>query len=254
MSTHRHISFAFLLSLLGLGAVVVLANVWKSGLVVRHVAVSGNRIVETSEILQLAQLEPETKMYELDLMEVQRNVLNHHFVKTAVVERDLPSTLRIRITERTPVAMVHRGDVLYIDDEGVVLPRVSARELFDLPIISGLRGGLSLTIGARITDPDIREALALLSTARFVSKDMYHLLSEVHLRNGGDVVVYTTEGGLPVLFGRGSAVRKFVYLEAFWKNIVRERGTQGLEYVDLRFEDQIVVRWRGRETPRRHSS
>ena len=56
-------------------------------------------------------------------------------------------------------------------------------------------------------------------------------------------MLYTAEGGVPVLFGRGNSASKLVRLEAFWNTIVRERGTASLQYIDLRFNDQIVVRW-----------
>jgi cell division septal protein FtsQ len=253
MTTARRTSVLFALSLGTLAACIVLANIWKTRLVVQHVTVTGNRIVDTNEILQLAQLEPGTRMYDVDLMALQRNLLSHHFLKSATVERDLPSTLHIHVAERVPVAMIHRGDILYVDQDGVLLPHAAPGELFDLPIITGMDPRLPLTIGTQITDPDLQEALSILSMARIITRDMYHQISEVHLRGGGDLVLYAAEGGLPILFGRGAAARKFASLESFWAEVVRERGSQDLEYIDLRFEDQVVVRW-GRHQPRQRQA
>ena len=72
---------------------------------------------------------------------------------------------------------------------------------------------------------------------------MYQNISEVQVRNGGDIVLYSAEGGVPIIFGRGELPGKLVLLETFWDNIVRTRGTQSLQYVDLRYQDQIVARW-----------
>ena len=36
---------------------------------------------------------------------------------------------------------------------------------------------------------------------------------------------------------------KLVKLDGFWKEIVYHRGPNDLDYIDLRFADQVVVRW-----------
>jgi cell division septal protein FtsQ len=77
-----------------------------------------------------------------------------------------------------------------------------------------------------------------------VNRPMYHNISEVQVRNGGDIVVYSAEGGVPIIFGRDDMPSKLVRLETFWNTIVRTRGTQLLQYVDLRYQDQVVVSWK----------
>ncbi len=56
-------------------------------------------------------------------------------------------------------------------------------------------------------------------------------------------MLYSAEGGVPIIFGRGELPSKLVRLETFWNDIVRTRGPQNLQYVDLRYQDQIVARW-----------
>jgi cell division septal protein FtsQ len=83
----------------------------------------------------------------------------------------------------------------------------------------------------------------LLATMKTVNRPMYHNISEVNIRNGGDIVLYSTEGGVPIIFGRDEMPSKLVRLETFWNNVVRTRGTQLLQYVDLRYQNQIIARW-----------
>ncbi|HXG38938.1 MAG TPA: FtsQ-type POTRA domain-containing protein [Bacteroidota bacterium] len=230
--------------ILGIVGLIVWSNVWKSNLTVSKVTVEGNRIVEANEILQLAQVKPGTPLYDLDLAAIRDNVVSNFFIKDAVVERDLPSTIRITVRERSPIAIINRADILYIDEEGVVLPHSISKETFDLPILSGLSSIASLKVGATLRDDDVQEALTILSASKLVNKELYHLISEVHLRNGGDIVLYAAEWGVPIIMGRGDIACKLVRLETFWNEVVRQRGSQALQYVDLRYEDQVVVRWR----------
>jgi cell division protein FtsQ len=243
MSASRKLKFGFLgLVFLAIG-LVVSANLWKSNLKVKRVTIEGNRIVETAEITQLIKVPKNSQLQDVDLMAVRRDILSHHFIKDAVVERDLPATLRVTIKERVPLAIINSSEILYLDEDGVVLPHSISKQLFDLPVLTGMPDGISLTPGSKISHSDIQEALKILASSRLVSKDLYHLISEVRLRNGGDVILYAAEWGVPIIFGHGEIASKLVRLETFWNDVVRERGSDNLQYVDLRFDDQVVVRW-----------
>ncbi len=229
--------------ILGIAGLVVWSNVWKKNLTISRVTVEGNRIVEANEILQLAQVKKGSPMYDLDLASVQRDVASNFFIKDVMVERDLPSTIRVTVVERSPIVMINRSDILYLDQDGVVLPHSISKETFDLPILSGIGADVSLKTGSTLSSTDVREALDILAAAKSVSREMYHLISEVRLRNGGDIVLYAAERGVPILFGHGEVASKMVRLEKFWNEVVRERGAQNLQYIDLRYDDQVVVRW-----------
>jgi cell division protein FtsQ len=248
MSTSRTLKFGFLgLGLLAI-ALVVAANLWKSDLKVKRVTIEGNRIVETAELTQLIKVPKNTQLQEIDLMAVRRDIMSHHFIKDAVVERDLPATLKVTVKERVPLAIINSTEILYLDEDGVVLPHSISKQLFDLPVLTGMPDGLALAPGAILKNADIQEALKILACTKLVNKELYHLISEVRLRNGGDIVLYASEWGVPIIFGQGEIPSKLVRLEAFWNEVVRERGSDNLQYVDLRFDDQVVVRWNKKQS------
>ncbi|MGD1046087.1 MAG: FtsQ-type POTRA domain-containing protein [Bacteroidota bacterium] len=220
------------------------ANAWKSSLKIKQIKIDGNRIVGENEILQLTQVQMDALLYKVDLTAIQRNVMSHHYIKDALVERSLPNSIHIQVVERVPIAIVNRPETMYLDENGVVLPRSISHRLFDLPMISGISAVEPMALGSIIKQPDVIEALQLLATMKTVNRPMYHNISEVQVRNGGDIVVYSAEGGVPIIFGRDEMPSKLVRLETFWNSVVRTRGTQLLQYVDLRYQDQIVARWK----------
>ena len=222
---------------------VIGANAWKSSLRIKQIKIEGNRIVGENEILQLTQVPMNSFLYQVDLTAIQRNVMSHHYIKNAVVERNLPNSIHIQIVERVPIAIVNRSETMYVDEDGVVLPRSISHRLFDLPVISGISESEALGLGSIIKQSDVIEALQLLAVTKTVNRPMYHNISEVQVRNGGDLVVYSTESGVPIIFGRGELPGKLVRLETFWNTVVRTRGAQQLQYIDLRYQDQIIARW-----------
>ncbi|RPI06549.1 MAG: FtsQ-type POTRA domain-containing protein, partial [Ignavibacteriae bacterium] len=111
------------------------ANAWKSSLKIKQIIIEGNRIVGANEILQLTQVQTQGLLYQADLTAIQRNVLSHHYIKDALVERNLPNSIHIQVVERVPIAIVNRPETTYLDENGVVLPRSISHRLYDLPML-----------------------------------------------------------------------------------------------------------------------
>lgn len=217
---------------------------WKQHLTVSGIIVDGEHILSKEELVKLAQISLKTKMYEVDLTAIQKNIVKNHFVKNVEVTRDAPSTIRIEVEERTPIALLSlpgKTDLLYIDDEGYILPHIASQAIFDLPIISGVDSVTVIDVGQPTSHPDMLGAVEALETARRVSSELFHMISEVRIHTGHDMVLYSADSGIPIIFGRGDAAKKMVKLDAFWKKFIADQGAQNIRYIDVRFEDQVVV-------------
>lgn len=227
-------------------AVVVVAlgaNSWKRDLPVSNVRAEGNTIVPSAEILRLAAIPKDTKLFSVDIAEVQKRVRQNPFIRAASVNRQGPEGISIVVEERTPVAILVMNQMLYIDEEGVVLPLLKSERLFDLPVLTGSLPEAECVPGRRVTKASILEALHLLSISRVISDELFRRISEVQVNESGDLVIYTAEAGVPVLMGHGDLPTRLLKFDSFWRQIVERRGPQQLQQVDLRFEDQVVARW-----------
>jgi len=235
----------------GFGVIAMLAFVlwlgtfqWRMHLPVSAVEVEGEQIVLKDEIVKLAEVPLGTGLYDIDLTAIEQNIERNDFIKHAVVKRDAPSVLRIVVEERSPIALLSlsgKNDMLLIDDEGFVLPHVTTQAVFDIPVISGIDSAQTLRVGEQTDLKDIQAALEILRASEYISTDLYHLISEVQLRGGRDIVLYTADAGVPVIFGRGDPAGKLVKFNAFWKQCVNQQGLSQLQYIDLRFDEQVVV-------------
>ena len=231
--------FLSVIMIIGIGG-----NLWKSSLRVKTITVEGAQNIPVNQVIQLSGIEIGASMYDLDLTMIQRNVSSHYFVKQVIVERNLPGTVHLAVTERTPLAILPVEPMQYVDEEGVILPPTNARIVYDLPVISGMKAATRLLPGEKVAGNDIDEAVRLLWTVRHGNRDLFHRISEVRLRNGGDIVLYSAEWGVPIVFGQGHIADKLARLEAFWSEEVSLIGAQHLEYVDVRYEDQVIARWK----------
>jgi cell division protein FtsQ len=227
----------------GVAAMAVTANSWKHDFRVVRVRTEGNGIVADSDIVRLASVPRNGRLFDVDLSMVRVRVEQNPFMKSVAVERELPDGLKISVEERRPVAALVTDRILYLDAEGYVLPPVRTGNIADLPVITGEAGGADCVPGHRTKSRRLREALEILTTAQRVGDDLYRMISEVHCGPDSTFVLFTTESGVPVVFGRGDAAGKLVKFDGFWKQIVMQRGAAQLKTVDIRFADQVVVRW-----------
>lgn len=221
----------------------VFAMQWREGLKIQRVVVDGARTLTANEIFALAGSPSKAGMYSVDLHDIQRRIGRHPFIKDVCVTRQYPKMLRIDIEEREPVASFNAGQLLYLDAEGVVLPGVAGPRKFDLPLISGIAGLERAEVGKRLENAEVFEALSVVRAAQDLDTAMYHLISEVNMGNGNDMVLYSSDVGVPIILGRGEVGRKLVTLETFWKNFVGTSDVEKIKYIDLRYDEQVVVRW-----------
>jgi cell division protein FtsQ len=217
---------------------------WKDHLTVYGIIVEGEHILTKEDVVKLSMVSLKTKMFEADLTGIEKNIMKNHFVKKVAVTRDAPGIIRISVVERTPIALLltpGSSDLLSVDDEGYVLPHSFSQSMFDLPIISGIDSLAGASVGQRTPHADVLDAIDVLEASQRVSNEMFHMISEIRIHSGHDMVLYSADSGIPILFGRGDAVKKMVKLDAFWKKFIAESAAQDIRYIDVRFDDQVVV-------------
>ena len=225
----------------GVVVAVVEANGWKEHLKVTAVRCEGNRIVPDADLLRLASVPRGSRLFGVDLAAVQTRVRQNPYLRSAYARREIPGEIVLEVEERMPIAAIPQNPQVYVDAEGMVLPAMTSDVSFDLPLLTGV--GSAPTAGKRLADSTALEALQVLAMARRIGDEAYRRVSEVHVERGREIVVFTAEAGVPVVFGRGDTAEKMAKFEAFWSEIVPQRDVHQLQYVDLRFRNQVVVRW-----------
>jgi cell division septal protein FtsQ len=224
--------------------VVILANTWKGDLKVTDIRVEGNQIVGDEEVLSLAGIKNGDSLFEIDLFKAQERVQKNLFVKSVSAKREVPNCIVLSIVERAPIVAAVVDQVQFLDNEGFILPPAAPGSIMDLPIITGKLDKSQFTPGHQVGSTSIKEAVGIATVAREIGDELYRRISEIHIDGNKSLVFYTAEYGVPVIFGHGDIDGKLLKFNAFWKDFVIYRGSHELRYVDLRFEDQVVVRWK----------
>jgi cell division septal protein FtsQ len=102
----------------------------------QDVQIRGNERTPSDDIRRIVTAAAEKPgVWNADLSEIRAKIEKFPFVRSASVSRALPDGIRVKVTERIPVAVVHlsAGDYL-VDNEAVILAPSSAKTT-DLPFI-----------------------------------------------------------------------------------------------------------------------
>lgn len=184
----------------------------------RTLRVEGTTVVTKADVARLAGLSSSTNVYHLDTARIEAALAADPWIGGAEVERRLPGTVEIRITERVPVAQTLRGEVPEaVAADGVLLPEAPTD---GLPEIRAAIGDLS----------DVDRAAAATAVAAMMPslrERVRALIIDV-----GDELRIELTGGLRVEFGTGGdASAKAGALRSVLGWAVRDRVT--LRTVDV---------------------
>ena len=101
----------------------ILAIGGQQGLALENVDVVGRERQSTASVLAALDVRRGMPMFEIDLAAAKSRVEALPWIRSADVERQLPNTLFIRLTEREPFAFwQHGGTLSLIDRDGTVIP------------------------------------------------------------------------------------------------------------------------------------
>ena len=218
------------LALFGILGLLVLASPLWAPLIMRRMAffhvhrveVLGARYTAPGEIIARLHVDTSTSIWNAT-RPLERRILAHPGIARATVERRLPGTLVVRITERTPVALVPaNGGFRVYDERGAALPIDPTRVTVDAPIMM---------------QPD-RAGFRLLGAMRMNMPDLYAQVSTV--RRTGTAELLLELKTIPVRVMQDVTLDRLAEIGPVEADLGRKQ-LHALE-LDLRYRDQVIAR------------
>lgn len=166
----------------------------------RDVQVDPTEHVGRDELVALAGVAEGDRLLAIDTDAVAARLAAHPWVASARVRRQLPSVLRIEVTERRAAALVTLGALYLVDEEGRPFKRASMEEAEGLPVVTGVERDRYLA-HKEAAEGAFRQALAVLRTYR--ARPGRPAISEINVDPRFGFTLFLLEGGGEVRLGRG---------------------------------------------------
>ena len=129
-------------------------------LLVKSIEVGGLNRVAEAEVLTYADLKPGVPVFDIDLLETAKSVMEHPWIDQATVRRRLPDGVFIDVTEFEPAILVSFGRLYLADPRGRVIKALSRTDSLDLPVVTGLKPSEDAA-GEALNQAILRDAIAL---------------------------------------------------------------------------------------------
>ena len=225
-----------------------------SAFTIQQIDVQTDGVISTDQLRRWADVKSGQNLLALDLARVKRNLELSPLIESVSVERVLPRTLRLRVTEREAVAQVNvlrsgRGamtmDVFHLDSKGCVMipldPRQRTVPLMStndtLPVLKGVNVS-ELQPGRFVESPQTLAALRLISDFGWSPMAGVVDLRTVDVASPDVLVVKTGQGG-EVTFGLNDLERQL----RRWREIhdLGQRKNQSIVTLDLAVTNNVPV-------------
>ncbi len=210
-----------------------------------EVEIYGNQLVSELEILNLCGFNsnhPE-KAITIDADKLAKKLINSHYIKGVSITRRLPRKLNITIEERQPAAFIHGIGLNLIDHLGYLMPVPEASTSWDLPVITGIKQNLG-QLGRASTTADTYVALEILNYLEIENPLLHAMVSQIDMSRNKYINLYLIRGGTTIHIGRDSYQKELYVLKNYLISYIDWAKLDDIEYIDLRFEDQLIVKFR----------
>ena len=203
---------------------------------IRAVEMAGIVHTPRTEIDRITARYVGVNLFQVDIARVQRDLRAISWIERIDIEKKLPDVLRIRVTEREPIALAVSGSqIRYVDAEGVAFAALSPTVGNpDLPLVSGAKGA------------ELERCVDLLRDLSRTDAEVYSRISEVKPVAPDGYALFDRELAAFVYAKRDGISSRWRALHAVARAEGYRRGD--IAYADVRFSDRIVIKPRYQET------
>lgn len=206
----------------------------------QNIQVQGYEVLPAEKIIEMSGITTGINIFRTDNQGAITKLMMHPSIKKAEITRKLPSTLAIKITERTPAALVVGQDgFIVVDEEGVYIKKVSDLQGMHLPLISGVEVDKNHRPGANISTQGLSASIKLIS---LMDKTLQENVSEIMAPTPYSLTLKTIQG-VEVRFGEPVELeRKLKIIEELLLDNGSVINSQTVEYIDLRYNAPPVIK------------
>jgi cell division protein FtsQ len=110
----------------------------KYGFTLSNVVIEGQKNASVEDIVEIIGSDKGAPIFAIKLDEIREHLESHIWIRSAIVERRLPDTIYVAVTERTPIAIWQFNQKLYVvDAEGNCITKYQGEGFEDLIQVVG---------------------------------------------------------------------------------------------------------------------
>jgi cell division septal protein FtsQ len=247
---------------------IVLSGLWKDKSTIKRVDFTGNTTLSREEIFDFAKLNDSMICSNsLSLEMIESRISKHPNIKKVVVTKDA-AIIKIDISEKNPFAVASNGKEMFlVDDQLSIYNLKKEHKDIDLPVITGVSDQMSVSTFGKNDLKNLKIAQYIISQSIKINKSLYNYISEISFTDSSQISLVTSDDATPVFFIDYNALlkkekfetpnlagdinneslrraidNKLIQLNGFLKQVRVYKTANCFKYIDMRYNDMIVVK------------
>lgn len=210
---------------------------------IKMINIHGNNLLSKEIYTRFADMDQSSVYNNLNLNNIKKRIEEHPYVAKAEVKSDGRGNVDVNIKEKDIYAvLLSRTEPYFVTNDFELLKILEYTTYADIPVISNFKVLEKLSPSKIYKTEDIVDAFRIIDAAKITDIELSKKLSEINLKNGGDVILSFSGINYPVVFGRGNESKKMIYLSLVWERINTLKASyQNTEYIDLRFSNEAYI-------------
>lgn len=224
-----------------------------------NVEVQTDGMIAPDQVRRWAAVRPGENLFALDLEAVRRNLRLISMIESVSLEKVIPHTLRLQVTEREPIAQigalrprssggVEIAPLYYLDSQGYVISPLTPAQcspaavppgMEQLPSITGVNAN-EVQSGRQVESSVVRAALNLIMAFQRSPMQGMADIAKIDV-SAADVLVVKTGQGSEITFGLNDLDQQLLR----WQAICNEaqRINKAIATLDLAVSNSIPLTW-----------
>jgi cell division protein FtsQ len=212
---------------------------------IKKVEVQGGKRLGAERVRSLAGIELGKNLLAFDTARAETRLLEDPWVSSARVTRELPSTLRVELSEREAAAIAILGDRPYlVTRDGEPFKPIQPDDPTDLALVTGVSAA-DLARDRTQARERLKAGVDLLRQYDRLSVARVHPAEEVAMAASGHSVLTVGRAGIALELGRPPYARKLVMAAQVIAELGGKGRTPGIVFLDNEAHpERVVVRMR----------
>lgn len=236
-----------IVAVLALAFLLIAGNNFLERKLCTDVKISGNEYSDSSIAYLLLSQSIGEKIFSVEKDSLRQQMKDADpWIKDVEITRSITGILKAKVEEHSPSVRIIKPDGSdggFLSETGTLLaPRLPA--YFDLPLIRNVGFTEQQTLSSKST----RDFIEALSSS---DPELIALVNEISESSEGVELKSTPAYGKPSLtvkMGKKDFHSRLATMRAFWDQELNRLKTSKLEYIDLRFADQVIAKNRTEPT------
>jgi len=210
------------------------------GEVLQGIDLQGCALLSQSDYLQFANIGSTADLSRYSVATLREKFLEHPYVENAFVVLNADNKVSVKILEKSFEAVViEKEKLFFVTVKKQFVPVLPDTKMLDFPVLINLSKDGAEKENERMNE--LQNAFTVIRSAKKLDENFIQSISEINLRNGGDIIVTLTHANSLVLLGKQNLSEKMYSLDVLMKQIGNKIPLTTANYIDLRYDNNVFI-------------